>query len=488
MRNISKILVIGLCAILIMACPLPVMAAVPYQGYTFNHWGGLIPAPVSYTATRVITAADICPELGSFLRPNDMAVDKNNIIYVLDTGNNRIVAFDQDLNLVRIISYFDRDGITDTFNNPGGIFVCYALNIYIADTENRRVVILDSEGRFLSQIYNPDLGDIDDAVDFRPLRVAADRAGRVYVIVMHVFEGIMRFDEDGQFFGYFGTIEVRISAADIFWRRFATQAQRERQRRFIPTEFTGIDVDDYGFVFTTHWDLRSSNDQVMRLNPRGNDVLRNLNENVVINGDQRTRWYGTNSFFVDIITRPNGLYSTLDATRGRVFTYDSEGNLLYVFGGDGSVMGMNRNPVALDVIGDNIMVLDSLRGRIVYYEPTEYGALINLAAALRYQGDELGSVEVWRQVMVLNEHSEMALSGIGRAYLLEGEYELAMDYLRRGMNLRYYSLALGRRRQVFVEDNLPLVLSLGLLVAVALAVRSVYRNVKGIGRGEELYD
>jgi len=483
--NLKKLSAVFIVIVLVASSVFSVAASSPYEGFTYNFWVAVVPAPVSYMATRTVSALDICDELGPFINPMDVSVSSNGHIYLLDTGNNRIVVFDQELNLIRVIDSFLRDRSQDTFNNPNGIFICVNLNIYIADTDNRRVVILDTYGNFINMIYDPDLGDIDDVVDFRPMRVAADSAGRMYVIVLHVFEGIMRFDTNGDFFGYFGTINVRVSAADLFWRMVSTAEQRARQRRFIPTEFTGLDVDDYGFVFATHSGAAAEADQVMRLNPRGNNVLRNFNENTSIRGIESFGPFMPRSVFEDIVARPNGMFSVLDSTQNRVFTYDAEGNLLYVFGGTGTVMGMSRRPVAIDIIGDNIIVLDALRGRLIYFEPTEYGALINEAIALRYQGDEAGSVAIWRQALLLNENSELAFAGVGRAHLLDGEYTLAMDYLRRGMDLRYYSMALGRAREVFIETYLPFALTAVAVLAVALVIYSVYKKIKYSGFDED---
>jgi len=482
--KIARRTLIGLLILIFTAGVVPVSATSPYEGFTYNFWANAVPAPIPYEATRSISAQDIDPELGVFNNPMDLSVSINNHIYLLDSGNNRIVVFDQDLILIRVIDAFILNGEESRFNNPSGIFVCANLNIYIADTNNLRVVILDTYGNLLSIIYNPDFGDIDDEVIFRPLRVVADRAGRVYVIVQHVFEGIMRFDEYGEFFGYFGTINVRVSAADLFWRAIATQEQRARQRRFVPTEFTGLDVDEYGFIFTTHSGTAYSRDMVMRLNPRGNNILRNFNDNTDISGLQ-TRGHLLNSSFVDVVSRENGKFSVLDGTQNRIYTYDSEGNLLYVFGGEGNMMGMTRRSVAIDVVGEHIIVLDALRGRIIYFEPTEYGSLINQAIGLRYQGDEDGSLQIWRQLMTLNEHSELAFTGLGRSHLMEGQYELAMDYLRRGMDLRYYSMALGRRREVFIEQHLPVVLTISVVVIIVFIGWSLYKKAKHSGFEED---
>jgi len=485
----KKILAACLAVIIVIAnMIMPVAATSPYEGFTYNFWVSPVPAPVAYIASRTISALDIDPDLGPFVNPADMSVSVLGHIYLLDSGNNRIVTFTQALELVRVIDGFSYAGEWHTFANPQGIFVCVHMNIFIADTDNRRVVILDAGGNFVNMIFEPDLGDIEDTIDFRPLRVVADSAGRMYVIVMHVFEGIMRFDTDGEFFGYFGTIGVRVSAADLFWRLIATAEQRARQRRFIPTEFTGLDVDAYGFVFATHSGAAAEADQVMRLNPRGNNVLRNFNENTAIRGVEVFGPFFPPSTFIDIVARPNGIFSALDGTQNRIFTYDSEGNLLYVFGGTGAMMGMSRRPVAIDVIGDTIIVLDALRGRIIYYEPTEYGALINEAVALRYNGYETESVAAWQRALRMNENSELAFTGVGRAHLLDGHYELAMDYLRRGMDLRYYSMALGRRREIFIEAHLPMVLTVGLLAALGIAAFTIYRKWKRNGLEEEGFE
>ncbi len=57
------------------------------------------------------------------------------------------------------------------------------------------------------------------------------------------------------------------------------------------------------------------------------------------------------SSFIDVVVDDSGRYSALDATRGRIFTYDDDGNLLYIFGGLGNQMGTFTRPVALATMG-----------------------------------------------------------------------------------------------------------------------------------------
>ena len=466
--------------------PMTVLAA-PYLSFTYNFWGQYVPAPAAYVPVMTIGAHDICETLGDFVNPSDMSSDRYGNIFVMDTGNNRVVIFDRGLNLINVINNFERDGQPDRFNNAQGIFVCADQLIHVADTDNRRIVTLDMEANFIRQLYNPEIPDIEDDIDFRPLRVLIGQGGRIFVIVMHVFEGIMSFNRYGEFMGYFGTIAVRFNPVDMFWRSIATQAQRERLRLFIPTEFLAMDLDEYGFVFATNRD-RWGGDVIQRLNPRGNNVIVNFNSNVGISGTQNFPWFGTlggPSVLVDVSARPYGKFSLLDSNRGRVYTYDSEGNLLYAFAGTGNIVGMGRRPVALETIGDSILVLDGLRGQIVYFEPTEYGRLINEAVSYRYRGNEPEAYLRWRRLLEIDEHFTLAHAGVGLSLLAQGENALAREYLRRGMNLRYYSVALRRHRNDMLAENLGSIFTGGLVAVLSLVGFRIYRRIKKKKDGAE---
>jgi len=463
----------------------PVFADSPFQGYSYNFWGHLVPSPAAYAPARSFGATDICPSLERFNNPTDLHVDQDNNIYIVDNGNNRIIIFDVDLNLIEVLEGFYLHGEFSRFNSPTGVFVSHERELYIADTLNHRVVILDSDFNFIRQITSPEIEGLQDDFEFLPLRIVVDHGGRTYVIVQRVFEGIMSFDPYGEFLQYFGTIHVGFNAIEFFWRLFMTDEQIGSQVSFIPTEFNNMAIDQYGFIYTTHITVWYASDQVMRFNPRGDNVIVNFNENVALNGDQRFRPAGTlsgPSMFVDIIARSHGRYSTLDSTRGRVFTYDSEGNVLYVFSGIGSMDGMTRRPIALEVIGEDIWVLDAHgHGRITHFVPTEYGALINTAIMKRYDGDEAGAVDAWRQLVTLDENFSLAWSGIGRSMMAAGYNAEAMQYLRRGMDLRHYSVAFRRNRMEVMQNILPNMLTGGAVLIVAYVAFSIFRKKRKKG-------
>ena len=161
----------------------------------------------------------------------------------------------------------------------------------------------------------------------------------------------------------------------------------------------------------------------------------------------------------DVVYRGHGIYSLLDRKRGRVFTYDHEGNLLYIFGGLGTQRGTFNTPTAIEQWEDGLLVLDANRGEIYKFAPTEYGTLINRAVALRHDGDESQAVALWARVLELDENNELANSGIGKAYLSSGDNVMAMKYLKIGMNRDYYSIAFKRYRSDLLRSYMGPVLT-----------------------------
>ncbi len=356
-----------------------------------------------------------------------------------------------------------------------GVALNSANQLCIADSDEQ-LIVLDAEGNVARATVNPDSEVLDDNFMFTPLKVSVDYAGRVYCIAQNMFEGIMVFETNGDFTGFFGTISVEITAWEKFWRKIATKEERSKQQLYIPTEFTGIDIDDEGFVYASNKDTTGVQ-AVRRLNPKGEDVIRmgqskNLGGDLQISG---TSLYAGPSTIVDVVYRGKGIYSLLDSKRGRIITYDHEGNLLYIFGGLGTQAGTMDAPVAIEQAGDKMLALDSKQGTIVVFGETEYGRLINEAVGLRYDGDETQAVALWQEVLRLDENNELANTGIGKAYLSAGENKLAMTYLKRGQSRDYYSVAFKRYRNEVMKENINYILTgvIVLIIAIVLIVKVI---------------
>ena len=448
--------------------------SLPYDCYNYDHWNNILYTPAPYVPDGLVSGATLRFEgapVGAFRNPQDLCVSPDGDVYIADTGNNRIVVLAQDLKTVRrIITGFEAEGAAQTFSAPSGVAISEKHRLYIADSLNRRIVVLEPDGTFVKYVKNPQSEVLDEGYVFTPLRVSVDYADRVYVIAQNMFQGIMVFSEEGVFTGFFGTISVKISLWEKFWRKLATKEERGKQQLFIPTEFTGIDVDDEGFVYASNKDTDGLQ-AVRRLNPKGEDVIRR-GPHANLGGDRvfgSVGNYAGPSQIVDVVYRGHGTYSLLDSRRGRIFTYDHEGNLLYIFGGIGSQAGTFLTPTAIEQLGSRLLVLDSQQGNLTVFAQTEYGSLINRAVALRFDGDETQAVPLWQEVLRLDEINELANTGIGKAYLSAGDNENAMLYLWRGMNREYYSVAFKRWRNERLRNNISFILS-GVVAAAVLAV------------------
>ena len=463
--------------ILLALMPVPSRADddLPYMTYNYDYWANVTYTPAAYVPGLTVRGTDFelnGQPIGAFVTPQDMCVSPFGEIYVADTGNNRIVVLDGRMQkAVRIIDSFDNAGARDTFSSPYGVAVSQKGRIYIADSLNRRIVILNADLTLSSIVSNPQSEVLEEGFVFIPLKVCVDYADRIYCIAQKMFEGIMVFESGGQFTGFFGTIQVKISLWEKFWRKIATKEERSKQQLFIPTEFTGIDIDDEGFVYASNVDTDGLQ-AVRRLNPRGQDVIlkganKNLGGDLWIGG---FTLYAGPSKIVDVAYRGKGIYSLLDAKRGRVFTYDHEGNLLYIFGGLGTQAGTFTTPVAIEEMDGGLLVLDAYQASILTFAQTEYGSLINAAVGLRYDGDEKQAVEMWERVLHMDENNELANTGIGKAYLTAGDNQKAMKYLLRGMNKAYYSVAYKRYRNEWFKTNLNWILSGAIILTVMLAL------------------
>lgn len=491
MKALKRFLILLMVLTALMACmPAQADTALPYDTYNYDYWDNIVHTPAAYVPAGMVQGVSLTwkgEPIGAFRNPQDIFVSDDGLVFLADSGNNRIVVLNDTLTeVVNIITGFDNAGKADHFSNPTGLAVSQSNQLYIADSQNRRVVVLNEDGTLARIVENPQSEVLEDGFVFTPLKVAVDYADRIYCIASRMFEGVMVFETNGEFTGFIGTIPVNLTLWEKFWRKVATKEERAKQQLYIPTEFTGIDIDNDGFVYATNVDNTGSL-AVRRLNPRGQDVIKkgireSLGGDLVV-GTSTSQYAGA-SRIVDVVYRDKGIYSLLDAKRGRIFTYDHEGNLLYIFGGLGSQSGTFATPVAIEHTGNRILALDSQRAAILIFSETRYGALINEAVGLRFDGDESQAVALWQEVLRLDENNELANAGIGKAYLSAGENKLAMAYLKRGMNRSYYSVAFKRWRNEILKENLTMILSgvVLIIVLVVVFVKVVKPMMKRRGR------
>lgn len=140
----------------------------------------------------------------------------------------------------------------------------------------------------------------------------------------------------------------------------------------------------------------------------------------------------TGSLFVDIASDASGLIYALDANRGRIFVYNNEGFLFYVFGGIGTQLGTFATPSAIEVNGTDVLVADQGNPRITVFRRTAYAQMISEADEAYNTGRYDESVDIWNEVIKQNSNFELAYTQIGKVYLRRGQYKQAMDYFELG--------------------------------------------------------
>lgn len=462
----------------------------PYVTYNFDYWEDITNTPAAYVPYGNISARSLGLEkdLGQIF---DIYVDdESKNIFLCDYSNRQIVVVDgNDFSLITVIDKFynSETGSMDSFNEPEGVFLSAKNELYVCDTKNGRFVkfkkVDDKTYEFISTFDGSDIiSDIlPNDYSFKPSKICVDSADRIYIINQNEFQGILQLEQSGVFNGYFGTITVSISLWQKVWKTLSTKAQRAKSSMYIPTVYTGIDLDSDGFLYASYVD-NNGIQAVMRLNSKGDDVIRKgANQNV--GGDIAGTQFSLNIYcgtskIKDVVYNGSGMYSLLDSLRGRIFTYDREGNLLYIYGGLGSQDGTFQSAASIESLGEYRLVCDVVRNEVSVFAPTKYGNLINEAVACRFDGDESVAVEKWNEVLKLNENFEQAYIGIGKAFLNEGEYKKAMDNLDLGKSRSYYSIAYKRYRNNVIKQNFNLIFGTILVLIVAFISTRTYKNMK----------
>jgi len=467
----------------------PVFAEPTNYTYNYDFWEEQVASPDAYRVSDYFLGTAF--GIDHFKEPQGLFI-KDNRIYICDSGNNRILVIEARENdehvLVRTVSSVIIDGHESPLNYPMDIFECREGFIYIADTNNMRILKLDSGWNYVFSVTRPYDESLDDFVEFQPLKLVVDFANRIFVQVRNVNKGLMEFDSRGEFTGYMGANKVKFKFVDYVWKLVATQAQRERMMLFIPTEYNNLCLDASGFIYVTNSAgpanvIEKNDDAVRRLNAMGQDILiRNGYKPPV--GDLAFGAAGGisgRSRFIDVVAFDNDSYACFDRTRGRIFMYDFQGNLLYAFGGLGNREGNFTMPVALDRMGDVLYALDSRTAALTRFELTSYGEKINKALDEYRLGRYESSAKVWEEVLKMNGNYDLAYIGIGRAALRQGEYKTAMKYYK----LKHYRVGYSKafqfyRKQVMEENLWKVLLILAIIIIVPVTVKYFIKLIKEI--------
>lgn len=387
--------------------------------------------------------------------------------------------------------------------------------LYICDTGNNQVLVIDydsydvnTETFEIVNIITSPTEELGTAL-FRPSKVIVDGAGRIYIIATDVRDGIMEFSLNTktntyEFNRYIGTNYKKMSAWDIFWRNFSTESQLSGQNLILQTSFTGMAYKN-SMIYATSYctetnDIIDDTAMIKKINPSGKDVLRR-NGYTVPKGDfkyhRSNDGYPYNPSTLECIAvNDYGVYTVVDSNRDRLFTYDNEGNLLYISGGTGTQVDKISNPKAIQYFGENLLVLDGDKKALLMFEPTDIAKVINKAIECEFNGninDETledgtvvyGAAHYWEQVIELNANYEYAYVGIGKKYMNDKDYKTAMYYFELGFDAEYYGKAYKQYRDGIIKRWFaPVVVTLIVLFVGLYIYKKIRRKKLGIKEEE----
>ncbi len=417
------------------AQPRAVNADTPYKTYTVDGYGSTIETQTAYLPYTTIT------KIGdeSLKQPTDFSLLDDGYIYILDSGNKRIVVSDMNAELVMTFG----EGI---LNSPKGIFVTADHTCYVADHGAKKIFVFDGNGNLTGEYGKPDSAMYGESQDFKPLKIVVNSFGTMYVICESNTNGIVEISpvEGGTFLGYFGTNSTRASLWTIIWRAVLTEAQRAKMLANIPATPDNLAIDDKGIIYTvTRGEKKGA---LKRLNIAGVNMI-------------EPESYEDLPAAVAVGNHDNAFVA---AQSGYIYEYNNDGDLLFVFGGadDGEQrIGLSTKVEAIQIgTDDKIYVLDSDKAQIQIYKPTEFTDYLHEALYLFSKGRYTESKEPLNKVLGMNNLFDYANMAMAKALYKEGDYEGSLKFAKLAKDLDTYSDSFWEVRASWLKHNLTAVI------------------------------
>jgi hypothetical protein len=349
--------------------------------------------------------------------------------------------------------------------------------MYIADNKNARVIKSDMDGNIVAEFTKPTSEVYSQELTFLPQKVVVDASGYVYVVVNNITSGAVMFDSSGEFVGFYGANKVKETAeviSNYMWNLIATDEMRARRSKSVPVGFNNFDIDDKGFIYTCT--QSDDTDIVKKVNPAGDDLFESVD---VVWGDDTTGVDTDKSVaFTDIDISDNGYINCLDLTTGRVFQYDAECNLLFVVGTTAEQLGGFKQVSALESMGNNLYVVDSLKNTVTIFEETEFGSIVHQATDLYNSGYYEEALDYWYDVLKYDGNYRKAYLGIASAKLNSGEYEESMKYAKLADSGSRYNKAFEGYRQDWIDSHFGLIVFVIILLVAIWLTNKILRKKK----------
>lgn len=485
MKRFRKIILLFL-AFIFLICSVPDKAlAADDMDYVTGNTSYRLPVPKSY---NVVNSVNNIGEYGSediYLKdPQDIFIDKKDNIYIVDTGNSRIVKMSPQLDTLGV--YYGPED--KPFNVPEGIFVDDTGDMYVADTGNSRIVHLDSEGELVEVFTNPESG-LTSATPFTPSKLVVSPTGYIYVVRG---ETIMAIDGNNGFRGLYGQTNIGYSLSEALTRVFASESQQKFMSKRLASSYINLTLGTDGMIYATS--LEREEGEIKKLNSIGNNIYRkyktigNSIKNPItdfINNKLLKSVVAGNSFkfgeyfdddgnylepiFRDIAVDKNGIVTVIEEQNGKVYQYDQDGNMLVAFGGIGEQRGKFSRPSAIAVNSSGYLyIVDRLNNNIQVFEPTNFINLVHQATTAYGEGDYDKSYALWNEVLEIHENYELAHAGIARTYYKQGKWIESMKESKIVGNRDIYTQSFDEYKYEVLRENFALIIVVAVVILLAV--------------------
>ncbi|MBL8153377.1 MAG: hypothetical protein JNM70_04265 [Anaerolineae bacterium] len=425
MNRIAQLLVL-LLVIGLLGAVAPARAASPYTTFTLGPGGFLWPTQDAYIPLDEIDL----PVSG----PEEMMLAPDGFLYIADTGNRRILKLDTAF---QIVAEYGQD----ILQAPTGLFVDEAGTIYIADASKNTIVILDRNGSLVNEFGRPSEPLFGASREFLPRKIAVDARQNLYIVSEGSVDGLVMMNTEGNFIGYFGANSADMSLKMILQRLFLTDEQLDQFIKNEAASPSNVTIDAQSLVYTI---------------TAGTDRERSIRKFNISGKNLFTQAIFGTTRFRDISVSPTGLLVTVDAN-GRIWEYDLNGTLLFLFGAPDSGdqrLGLLSNPTSIERVGDNLVVLDKDKNALVTYQVTDFARTLHDGVRLYMDGFYTEARPYFEEVLSYNGLVLIAYQGLANAEYKAGNYASALQYYRYAEDRGGYSETFWELRNATLQRSL----------------------------------
>ena len=279
--------------------------------YTLDENGYFVRTQDAYLTDKTIT------DLG-LSGPQDLFIDQDNMLYIADTGNRRIVKY--SIQTGEVVGELKHDG----FSTPRGIFVTEEGDIYVADSGAKTVFRFSKDFELKERFDKPNTPLFADT-NYEPNKIAVDRSGNMYIIGEGVYSGVIQLAHSGEFLGYFTVNKTTLTFSQTLQQLLFTREQLANVTAVVPTTFSNVFLDKAGIVYTTT--MGNWKNAVKKHNTSGGNMFK---ETV----------YSVGEAVADIYVDKQGIIYSCNAT-GYIDVHSKHGELIFSFGS--SVANMDQD-------------------------------------------------------------------------------------------------------------------------------------------------